>query len=158
MRRRGGCCQGSRSDPEGLAFTVAEPKPEFCHFRLSIPLDAEGPSDSEARNFFQWTKRYPVRFSIAGAGGIGNLKQRSKDMSDTENTNRKPDLIAYTVKDRKGEKGIWNRIGAAWENADGGGFNVSLEALPVNGRLVLRIPKPGEGEEAEAYTKVPAGE
>ena len=77
-------------------------------------------------------------------------------MSHTETTNRKPDLIAYVVKDRKGQKGIWNRIGAAWENADGGGFNVVLDAMPVNGRLVLRMPKAGEEEETEAYTKVPA--
>ncbi len=74
-----------------------------------------------------------------------------------EEAPRKPDLIAYTVRDREGGKGFWYRIGAAWENKDGGGFNVKLEALPVNGRIVLRLPKSGEGEDEETYSKIPKG-
>ncbi len=38
----------------------------------------------------------------------------------------------------------WIRIGVAFENKDGKGFNVQLSALPVGGKLVLRVyePKP----------------
>jgi hypothetical protein len=32
----------------------------------------------------------------------------------------------------------WTRIGAAFANKDGKGYNVSLDAMPVNGALVLR--------------------
>ncbi len=39
----------------------------------------------------------------------------------------------------------WIEIGAAWPHKDGDGFNVSLDALPPSGRLVLRIAgKPPE--------------
>jgi hypothetical protein len=54
----------------------------------------------------------------------------------------KPSLLAYTVKDRgKKQKAIWTRIGAAWPHNTGNGFSIELEALPVDGRLVLIEPK-----------------
>ena len=60
-----------------------------------------------------------------------------------------PDYVVYTVKERgQGQDPFWLRIGAAWANKDGKGFNVQLDALPLNGRLVLRVPK--EEEEVAA--------
>ncbi|MCI0655078.1 MAG: hypothetical protein L0Y39_11460 [Methylococcaceae bacterium] len=60
----------------------------------------------------------------------------------TENENghqgRKPDFIAYQVQETQDGKGIWNRIGAAWRHKDGQGMEVSLNSLPVNGRVTLR--------------------
>jgi hypothetical protein len=54
----------------------------------------------------------------------------------------KPVLLAYTVKDRgKSKKAIWTRIGAAWPHENGNGFTIELEALPLDGRLVLTEPK-----------------
>ncbi len=59
-----------------------------------------------------------------------------------------PDFAVYTVKDRKhGQDPFWLRIGAAWINKDEHGYNVQLDALPIDGRLVLRVPKPKEVEE-----------
>jgi hypothetical protein len=54
----------------------------------------------------------------------------------------KPTLIAYTVKDGQGAepKAIWTRIGAAWPHSNGGGYSIRLEALPVDGRIVLVAP------------------
>ncbi len=40
------------------------------------------------------------------------------------------------------EKANWVRIGVAFENKDGKGFNVTLSALPVSGKLVLRLHEP----------------
>ena len=37
-----------------------------------------------------------------------------------------------------GEKKRWTEVGAAWPHKDGSGFSLSLEALPANGRLVMR--------------------
>ena len=42
------------------------------------------------------------------------------------------------------EKANWIRIGIAFENKDGKGFNVQLTALPVSGKLVLRLHEPKE--------------
>ncbi|MBZ9983997.1 hypothetical protein LB521_22950 [Mesorhizobium sp. BR-1-1-8] len=37
----------------------------------------------------------------------------------------------------------WTRIGAAWAHRDGEGFNLSLAAMPLSGRLVVRVSKEG---------------
>ena len=56
--------------------------------------------------------------------------------------NRKPDFNVYMVSGGgKDRKGFWTKIGAAWKHEDGEGFNVSLEAFPTNGQLVIRAPK-----------------
>ena len=54
----------------------------------------------------------------------------------------KPTLIAYMVKDGRGPetKAIWTRIGAAWPHGNGFGYSLRLEALPVDGRVVLVVP------------------
>jgi len=51
-------------------------------------------------------------------------------------------LIAYTVKDRPaGQKAIWRRIGVAFPRDKGAGLTVLLDALPIDGRIVLVEPK-----------------
>lgn len=63
-------------------------------------------------------------------------------------TNSKsPAFIAYTVSEYgQGEKkkAKWTAIGAAWPNHDGEGFSVQLDALPLDGKVVLRLNKPKE--------------
>lgn len=60
----------------------------------------------------------------------------------TKTKNRKPDFNVYMVSGGgKDRKGFWTKIGAAWRHEDGEGFNVSLEAFPTNGQLVIRAPK-----------------
>jgi len=62
-------------------------------------------------------------------------------------SNKKPTLIAYTVKDRgEGQKAIWTRIGAAWPHGSGNGLSIQLDALPIDGRIVLTEPKADEAE------------
>ncbi len=59
---------------------------------------------------------------------------------------KSPKYLVYAVKDRgKDKKAIWTRIGAAWEQQKGGGINLELEALPLDGKLVLMPPK-ADGE------------
>lgn len=50
-----------------------------------------------------------------------------------------PTHVAYQVRDREGQKGIWTRVGSAWPHADGKGFNVQLDAVPLDGRISLRV-------------------
>ena len=51
-----------------------------------------------------------------------------------------PTHTAYVVR-KVGEKSYWDRIGSAWENADGNGISIRLTAIPLNGEIVLRKPK-----------------
>ncbi|MGH1439765.1 MAG: hypothetical protein ACRBBR_06615 [Cellvibrionaceae bacterium] len=63
-------------------------------------------------------------------------------MSDDNKTNtavsRKPDLGAYDVNNAPNGKSHWNQVGAAWLHKDGKGFNLKLDSIPVNGKVVLR--------------------
>lgn len=60
--------------------------------------------------------------------------------------NKKPTHRAYVVKqfkDKDGEdKSRWLEIGSVWAHRDGKGFDVNLEALPVEGRIVIRPDEP----------------
>jgi hypothetical protein len=51
---------------------------------------------------------------------------------------RKPTHRLYRVLG-DGESAVWTPIGAAWPNKDGKGFNLSCDAVPLQGRMVLRI-------------------
>jgi hypothetical protein len=70
----------------------------------------------------------------------------------TKTPEKKPahaaNFIAYTVNERNGEQ-YWTNIGAAFPHKGGDGYSVMLNALPINGRIVLRTPKSDEeqGEE-----------
>ena len=54
-------------------------------------------------------------------------------------TGRRPTHAAYHVRDRDGKKAAWTRIGTAWPHADGKGFNVQLDTVPLDGRVSLRV-------------------
>lgn len=60
-------------------------------------------------------------------------------MNDTNHT-KQPTHIAYQVKDREDKPGIWTRIGSAWSHGDGKGFTVQIDAVPLDGRITLRLP------------------
>ena len=54
-----------------------------------------------------------------------------------------PDLIVYTPVERGEGESRFVRIGAAWRNTKKG-FNVRLDASPLNGNLVLLPPRDRE--------------
>jgi hypothetical protein len=64
----------------------------------------------------------------------------SDNETKTKATGKSPTYIAYHVRDRKGQKGIFSRIGAAWAHTDGKGFNIQVDVVPLDGRIVLRLP------------------
>lgn len=60
---------------------------------------------------------------------------------NSSKTTKTPSHIVYQVRDgREGDKCFWTRIGAAWAHADGKGFNVQIETVPLDGRITLRVP------------------
>ncbi|MBV2147704.1 hypothetical protein KRZ98_05310 [Sphingobium sp. AS12] len=54
----------------------------------------------------------------------------------TEQTNR-PAFRLYTVIGH-GDKARWTDIGVAWRTRDGKGFTLELNAVPLDGRVVMR--------------------
>ena len=62
-------------------------------------------------------------------------------------TTKKPAFIAYAVTG-EGKQAFWTRIGSAWPHQHGEGFNIELNALPVNGRIVMMPPKAEDSTES----------
>ena len=60
------------------------------------------------------------------------------DSKSNETNSKPPSHIAYQVRDREGKKGYWTRIGSVWPHADGKGFNIQLEVVPLDGRITIR--------------------
>jgi hypothetical protein len=57
-------------------------------------------------------------------------------MSDN-NTNRPSHRLFNVTGD--GDTARWTDIGVAWTSKDGKGFTMVLNAIPVNGRVVMRL-------------------
>lgn len=51
-----------------------------------------------------------------------------------------PTHHVYVV-EGKGDSAFWTKIGAAWQHADGNGLNITLNLLPLDGRVVIRTAK-----------------
>ena len=61
----------------------------------------------------------------------------------------KPTHTCYSVRTRgEDRKPYWTAIGSAWTNKDGS-FNVRLDALPIDGEIVIRLRK-DDAETAQA--------
>ena len=58
-----------------------------------------------------------------------------------ENGTQRPSYDAYQVKKGKDEKSHFTKVGAAFAHKDGKGHTVSLDAVPVDGKIVLRSAK-----------------
>lgn len=61
-------------------------------------------------------------------------------------------LVARKGKD---DKTYWTRIGVAFPTKTGGGWNVYLDALPLDGKLTLFPPKPKEGAKQDLDDEIP---
>ena len=70
--------------------------------------------------------------------------------------NQQPAYRAYTVIKREGADDFWLAIGAAFMHQDGDGYNIVLQALPIDGKIVLRVPK-SDDQTAETAPRVVAG-
>ena len=63
--------------------------------------------------------------------------------TQTASASKKPTHRLYRVAG-EGKEAVWTPIGAAWANRDGKGFSVTMDALPVGGRVVMRVITPKE--------------
>lgn len=85
------------------------------------------------------------KFALFGqdTGAVADEGRIALDMTtftkNAQAASKAPSLIAYHVRERKGTTSIWTRIGGAWEHSDGQGFNIQIETVPLDGRIVLRV-------------------
>jgi hypothetical protein len=94
------------------------------------------------------SRLWPVRALFPQGRNEAFLKSRRKTMNDSVTTpagngTNKPSHVAYTVRDGKGtDKGFWTRMGVAWTSRDGKGLVIQLNAQPLDGKIILRVPDP----------------
>jgi hypothetical protein len=51
---------------------------------------------------------------------------------------RQPTHRAYSVIRREGQDDFWLNLGLVFPHKDGGGFNIMLQAFPLDGKIVCR--------------------
>ena len=66
----------------------------------------------------------------------------------TERNSAAPTHRAYSVIRREGQDDYWLNIGLAFPHKDGKGFNIVLQALPLDGKIVCR--EAGDDDDPEA--------
>ena len=60
---------------------------------------------------------------------------------------QQPTHRAYSVIKREGQDDFWLNLGLAFPHKDGKGFNIMLQALPIDGKIVCREITAGEPEQ-----------
>ena len=55
-----------------------------------------------------------------------------------KNQPKQPTHRAYSVIRREGQDDFWLNLGLVFPHKDGGGFNIMLQALPLDGKIVCR--------------------
>ena len=55
-----------------------------------------------------------------------------------EKDERRPTHRAYTVIKREGQDDFWLNLGLVFAHKDGQGFNIMLQAFPLDGKIVCR--------------------
>ena len=81
---------------------------------------------------------------FVGLAGSSATRSCPITRKDTEMANAQPSYRAYTVIKRKGQDDFWLPIGAAFD-----GHNIVLQALPIDGRVVLRVPKDDDAQRSD---------
>lgn len=65
---------------------------------------------------------------------------------------KQPTHRAYSVVRREGQEDFWLNVGLVFPHKDGGGFNIMLQALPLDGKIVCREIVAEEETEESAPT------
>jgi hypothetical protein len=68
---------------------------------------------------------------------------------------QQPMYRAYTIVEREKDVPFWLNIGIAFPHKDTKGLNIMLQALPLNGKLVLRLfEEEPEGTKTDPASKL----
>ena len=63
---------------------------------------------------------------------------------------RQPTHRAYSVIRREGQDDFWLNLGLVFDHKDGKGFNIMLQAFPLDGKIVCREITADEGDKEPA--------
>ncbi len=66
---------------------------------------------------------------------------------------KQPTHRAYSVIRREGQDDFWLNVGLVFPHKDGGGFNIMLQAFPLDGKIVCREITNEDHDEAPAQQR-----
>lgn len=66
---------------------------------------------------------------------------------------KKPSHRAFIVTKREDKEDFWTNVGIVYPHDDQEGFNVLLQALPIDGKLVLRTYKEEDDDDKSKSKK-----
>ena len=66
---------------------------------------------------------------------------------------KQPTHRAYSVIRREGQDDFWLNVGLVFPHKDGGGFNIMLQAFPLDGKIVCREIADEERDDAPAQQR-----
>jgi hypothetical protein len=70
-------------------------------------------------------------------------------MADKDKDAKQPTHRAYSVIRREGQDDFWLNVGLVFPHKDGDGFNIMLQAFPLDGKIVCRAIAEGEAEQPQ---------
>jgi integrase/recombinase XerD len=70
-------------------------------------------------------------------GKVPSENRKTGDLQMTKETKKPTHIIWQVIGDD--DNAIWNKIGAAWANKDGKGFNLVFDAYPTRGHVTMRV-------------------
>ena len=86
-------------------------------------------------------RRYHPRLSlpIGREIGVASTKERKQIMTTSTHSTSAPPTHRLYVVTNNGTSASWREIGAAWPNKDGLGYSLNCAAIPLQGRIVMRV-------------------
>lgn len=85
-------------------------------------------------------------------------EQKTEPKDTSAAAPKHPYMLGYVVRPYDdGNKASWSRIAVAWAHKDDQGYDVRMDALPVDGRLVLRTVRDEDPKDAEVVEPTPDG-
>ncbi|MGE4172162.1 MAG: hypothetical protein AB7F41_06775 [Methylocystis sp.] len=66
---------------------------------------------------------------------------------------KQPTHRAYSVIRREGQDDFWLNVGLVFPHKDGGGFNIMLQAFPLDGKIVCREIADEDHDDAPAQRR-----
>jgi hypothetical protein len=93
-----------------------------------------------------------------GAAAAAPINDKKRRLRMSKKNTTPPSHRFYAVT-KNGKRNHWQPIGAIWPHADGEGFSVQLDYLPLNGaEIVIRKLKPPKTEAEAEQADAPADE
>lgn len=105
------------------------------------------PEGALDRSLLAWPLEAARPFELPTGRDWRGRRNNGRYINDQAQKSR-PTHTVYVVEGEGADNSYWTKVGTAFAHSDQLGFNILLSALPINGRLVVRVAKANDNKEA----------